>query len=180
MTNKEILAELKICWELLTDIKDNAEREQITTEENNEIWDIREKIDNIYFRLWNSMFASGDKEDEKDLIVEENDDEVIMIGQSASADYSIQNKESGEFDEDIITCADMNKYWYWEEMGYKHSDYEYNVLGNGLMSALDEICRLSKLANEDFDYFDKACDLLDTSNSNVLDILDEFGSDNDE
>lgn len=81
MTNKEILAELKICWELLTDIKDNAEREQITTEENNEIWDIREKIDNIYFRLWNSMFASGDKEDEKDLIVEENDDEFTEINE---------------------------------------------------------------------------------------------------
>ena len=33
---------------------------------------------------------------------------------------------------------------------------------------------------DNFDYFDKACDLLDTSNSNVLEFLDEFGSDNDE
>ena len=48
------------------------------------------------------------------------------------------------------------------------------------MKALDEISILSKETNKEFDYFDKACDLLDTSNSNVLDILDEFGSDNDD
>lgn len=179
MTNKEILAELKVCYELMTDIYDNEE-ERFDKEEMQKIWNIKEQIDDLYFRLWNTTFTNGDKEDEKDFIIEENDEEVIMIGQSASADYSIQNKASGEFDEDIITCGDLGKYWYWETLGLKHNDYDYKVVGNGLMSALDEICRLSKLTNEDFDYFDKACDLLDTSNSNVLEFLDEFGSDNDD
>lgn len=179
MTNKELLAELKICYEFINDICENHEG-RLDEKEDLNLWHIKEQIDDLYFRIWNTTFANGDKEDEKDFIIEEDDDEVIMIGQSASADYSIQNKESGEFDEDIITCADMNKYWYWETLGMKHNDYDYQVVGNGLMSALDEICRLRKLANEDFDYVDMACDLLDTTNSNALDFLDEFGSDNDE
>lgn len=112
MSNKEILSELKICYELLNDIYDNG-KQKFDEKEVLEIRNIREQIDELYFRLWNTNFANGN---EKDLIIKEDDKEVIMIGQSASTDYSIQDKESGEFDRNYITCGDLDYYWYWEEL----------------------------------------------------------------
>lgn len=178
MTNKEMLAEFKISYEYLADIYEN-EFEQLESDERKEIDNILEKIDDIYFKLWNRVFASETADE--DLIIEENDEETIMIGQCASADYSVQNKKTGEFDENtILTCGDLGRYWYYEAIGQKHGDYDYNVVSNGLMKALDEISILSEKCGKEFDYVDKTCELLETSESNALQFLDEFGSDNDE
>lgn len=179
MTNKEILAELKVCYELLNDIYENHE-ERFNKDEEKDIYNMKEQIDDLYFRLWNTTFTNGDKEDEKDFIIKEDDKEVIMIGQSAFSDYSIQDKESGEFDKNIATCGDLGRYWYLETLGYKHNDYEYNRLAKGFMKALDEICELSKQVGKEFDYYDKTCELTELRNFDSLNLLDEYGSDNDE
>ena len=106
MNNKEVLSELKICYELLNDIYDNG-KQKFDEKEVLEIRNMREQIDELYFRLWNTNFAN---ENEKDLIIKEDDKEVIMIGQSASTDYSIQDKESREIDRNYITCGDLDYY----------------------------------------------------------------------
>ena len=47
MTNKEILGELKQCWEYITDIKDN-EYEQLTKLEYDKLSIIRKELYEIY------------------------------------------------------------------------------------------------------------------------------------
>lgn len=179
MTNKEILAELKMCYEYLLDIDDN-EMEQLTKEEIKEIRTMKEKIDDIYFRLWNTTFANG----EEDLTIpkeyQKDENETILIGASASADYTIQNNENGEFDEDIITSGDLGYYWYKDELGESYGDFYFESVANGFMKALDEICELSKEVGKDFDYYDKTCELTDLRNYSALWLLDKFGSDNDD
>ncbi|MBR2138597.1 MAG: hypothetical protein IJ966_04770, partial [Bacilli bacterium] len=64
--------------------------------------------------------------------------------------------------------------------GYKHTNYEYDRLANGFMKALDEINELSKQVGKDFDYYDKTCELTELRNFDSLELLDEYGSDNDE
>lgn len=179
MTNKEILAELKMCYEYLLDIDDN-EMEQLTQEEIKEIRIMKNKIDDIYFRLWNTTFANGEENLEIPKEYQNDDKETILIGANASADYTIQNNESGEFDEDIITCGDLDYYWYRKELGESYGDFYFESVANGFLKALDEISELSKQVGKEFDYYDKTCELTDLRNYSALWLLDKFGSDNDE
>lgn len=57
---------------------------------------------------------------------------------------------------------------------------DYDMLANGFMKALDEISGLSKQVGKDFDYYDKTCELTELRNFDSLELLDEYGSDNDD
>lgn len=179
MTDKELLAELKVCYEYINDIKENHENRFDETEEKI-LWNIENQLDELYQKVYNNAIQSEYKDELK--IDKDFEDEELIIGSDIYTDYNFVKKGTFDFKEDIYgtreftTCGDIDKYWYDEELGHKHSDYDYNVIANGLMGALDEMAK----KEDNFDYFDKACDLLDTSNSNVLEFLDEYGSDNDE
>lgn len=109
MTNKEILAELKRSYEYINDIIDNND-EQLKADEIKNLENINNKIDEIYFDFWNRCFAEENMEIPSEY---QNDDKYsILIGSSAFTDYTIQNKETGEFDEEITTCGDLEYYWY--------------------------------------------------------------------
>ena len=101
------------------------------------------------------------------------DQETILIGASASADYTIQNNENGEFDENIITSGDLDFYWYKKELGESYGDFYFESVANGFMKALDEICELSKQVGKDFDYYDKTCELTELRNFDSLELLDK-------
>ena len=47
MTDKEVLAELKVCYELLNDIRENHEG-RFKIEEENIMYNMEEQIDNLY------------------------------------------------------------------------------------------------------------------------------------
>lgn len=179
MTDKELLAELKVCYEYINDIKENHENRFDETEEKM-LWNIENQLDELYQKVYNNAIQSEYKDELK--IDKDFEDEELIIGSDIYTDYNFVKKGTFDFKEDIYgtrefaTCGDIDKYWYNEELGQKHNDYDYNVIANGFMGALDEMAK----KEDNFDYFDKACDLLDTSNSNVLEFLDEFGSDNDE
>ncbi len=174
MSNKKILAELKMCYEYLLDINKN-EKEQLRYVHKKDIENMEKMISDIYSYVWENAFPSGD------LFVEE-DEELgtnTIIGKDVNNDYSVQDVETGEFEYSI------SGNWYYEELELtdrkeiKDVEYGYELMGKGLMKALDEISRLSEKCGEEFDYYDKAQDLLETCNSNTLYFLDEFGSDNE-
>lgn len=118
MTNKEILAELKRSYEYLYDIRENGCCDhcmgQLQEEYTKRVNHIKEEIDELYFDIWNMLFANGE---ELAIPKEYQNDKkyTILIGNSASADYTIQNNETGEFDEEITTCGDLDYYWYDDE-----------------------------------------------------------------
>lgn len=109
MTYKEILAELKRSYEYINDIIENNGN-QLKEDEVKELENINNKIDGIYFGFWNKCFTEENMEIPNKY---QNDDEYsILIGSSAFTDYTIQNKETGVFNEVIKTCDDLEYYWY--------------------------------------------------------------------
>lgn len=110
MTNKEILAELKQSYEYMNDIFEN-EYEQLTKEEKAKLNVIANEIYDIYSSFWNRIW----NKEELTIKNEYQDDEkeTLLIGNNPCADYTTQNKETGELDSiGIITCADLGYYWY--------------------------------------------------------------------
>lgn len=186
MTNKEVLAELKICYELLNDIRENHE-DRFSKDEETKIYNMTETINNLYCKVFGMAMESEYKDDDlKVKTKQEFEDEELIIGNNVYTDYNFVKKgtyditkDKYNFDE-YLTCEDLGYNWYFDEIGYKHTNWEYDKLANGFMKALDEICRLSKIANEDFDYYDKTCELTELHNFDSLELLDEYGSDNDE
>lgn len=111
MSNKEILAELKTNYEYLYDIRENS-YEQLNEKELKKLEQAGELIDEVYFDFWNRLFASTeDLAIPKQYQTTEETGEIILIGNSPSADYIIKSK-NGSFDENIITCEDLGYYWY--------------------------------------------------------------------
>ena len=51
MTDKEVLAELKICYELLNDIRENNEG-RFDDEEDTILWKMGEQIDDLYSKVY--------------------------------------------------------------------------------------------------------------------------------
>ena len=101
MNDKEILSELKICYELLTDINDN-EYKQIKHEDKLEIRRIIDSLAYIYDDIRTEM-----SDDECEINIK---GETYLIGHTISEDYNIPNED------DYITCGDLDYYWYWEEL----------------------------------------------------------------
>ena len=176
MTDKEVLAELKICYELLNDIRENNEG-RFDDEEDTILWKMGEQIDELYSKVYRNAIKIKTKQEF---------DSDIIIANNVYTDYNFVKKGTFEIEKDkyneseYTTCEDIGYNWYFDELGYKHTNYEYDRLANGFMKALDEINELSKQVGKDFDYYDKTCELTELRNFDSLELLDEYGSDNDE
>lgn len=189
MTNKELLAELKVCYEYIDDIKENHEN-RFDDKEKQMLWNMKEQINKLYRKVYSQAIESEYKDDDIKVKTKKDfGDEELIIGSSVDTDYHFVKKGTLDIVEDeygclsYITCADVDIWWHYEELGHKHNDIEYKQLANGFMRALDVISDLSDKANVYFDYYDTTCDLLGEfgfTNSRVLDFLDEFGSENDD
>lgn len=186
MTNKEVLAELKICYELLQDIRENNES-RFNKEEETLMWKMGEQINDLYCKVYKQTLESEYKDDDLKIKTKQDfGDEEIVIGNDVYTDYNFVKKGTYDLikdkynDFDYLTCEDLGYNWYFDEIGYKHTNWEYDKLASGFMKALDEICELSKQVGKEFDYYDKTCELTELRNFESLDLLDRYGSDNDE
>ena len=77
MTDKEILAELKISYENLQDIIDNSDKNQINKSMLKELVSAQNKLIDIYEELWN--------ETKEDITIKGEND--LTIGKQIYADY---------------------------------------------------------------------------------------------
>lgn len=117
MTNKEILAELKRSYKYMHDIRENGCNDyshgQLGIKYINRIEHLQEEISNLYFDIWNMLFNNGE-----DLRIPSkyqiDKKYTILIGNSISTDYTLQNNDTGELDEDIVTCDDLKYYWFFD------------------------------------------------------------------
>ena len=62
MTDKEVLAELKVCYELLNDIRENNEG-RFDDEEDTILWKIGEQIDDLYSKVYRNAINSEYKDE---------------------------------------------------------------------------------------------------------------------
>ena len=137
--------------------------------------------------IFKSLYAiNSEYKDELKIKTKQEFDSDIIIANNVYTDYNFVKKGTFEIEKDkyneseYTTCEDIGYNWYFDELGYKHTNYEYDRLANGFMKALDEINELSKQVGKDFDYYDKTCELTELRNFDSLELLDEYGSDNDE
>lgn len=107
MTEKEILAELKIAFENLEDITENNEG-QIKIDENNFLQSAMRIIDYVYKQLW----ARIEKENKEILFYEKD----IMIADVPYNDYVTSCED---YDEQYICYDDTKKQTKWWE------DYDF-------------------------------------------------------
>ena len=109
MTNKEILAELKISYENLRDIRENG----CIDHYNGHMKDNVDKLDkaiNYIEDIYYDFYKTLDKETLKiDKTILNND---IYICGCVDGDYDIYEKNGNVDSIDCITCGDLEYYWY--------------------------------------------------------------------
>lgn len=109
MTDKEILAELKISYENLRDIRENGCIDHCNGQMKDNINKLDKAIDyieDIYYDFYKTL----DKEDLKiDKTILDND---IYICGCVDGDYDIYEKNGNVDSIDCMTCEDLEYYWY--------------------------------------------------------------------
>lgn len=109
MTDKEILAELKISYENLRDIRENGCIDHC----NGQMRDNVDKLDkaiNYIEDIYYDFYKTLDREDLKiDKTILNND---IYICGCVDGDYDIYEKNCNVDSIDCITCGDLEYYWY--------------------------------------------------------------------
>ena len=120
MTDKEILAELKKSYEYITDIRENGCVDHCCGQINNiesikALDSIRNNIEKVYYDIYKTI-------SKEELRVEDLEDNFkeeykVYIAGDVSFDYEfVYNKD----DVEMVSCADMDYYWY----------NDYNFLDN--------------------------------------------------
>ena len=109
MTNKEILAELKISYENLRDIRENGCIDHCNGQMKDNI-DKLDKAINYIEDIYYDFYKTLDKETLKiDKTILNND---IYICGCVDGDYDIYEKNGNVDSIDCITCGDLEYYWY--------------------------------------------------------------------
>lgn len=177
MTDKELLAELKVCYEYLNDIRENNEN-RYTDEEEQMIWNMEEQIDNLYQKVFKSAIESEYRDELKIEVKEKFEDSEVIIGSDISTDYNFVKKGTFEFttdeynDLDFATCGDFGVYWYYDELqkfskGDKNENITDKVVeiedynGNTIMAF--EVNEYGKIVNYD------NCDIADIDSDYIFD-----------
>lgn len=91
MTDKEVLAELKVCYELLNDIRENNEG-RFDDEEDTILWKMGEQIDDLYSKVYRNAINSEYKDELKIKTKQEFDSDII-IANNVYTDYNFVKKE---------------------------------------------------------------------------------------
>ena len=118
MTDKEILAGLKISYEKLYDIRENSCVDHCDGQlENNLIKKIeiaKSTVEDIYSEFYKTL-------DKESLRVKqlENDDNKVYIASDVSCDY-----ESDDYD---LTCTETEYYWYEDQDFLTDEELEYDM-----------------------------------------------------
>lgn len=110
MTNKEILAELKISYENLRDIRENGCVDHCNGQMEKHLIDklevAKSNIEDIYYEFYKTL-------NKKDLRVKSLEDKVdgdkVYIARNVDGDYEV-----GE-DLSCMSCFDLDYFWYEDE-----------------------------------------------------------------
>lgn len=108
MTDKEILAELKISYENLQDIIDNSDLSQINKSMRKELTSAQVELMDIYEELWN--------ETQEDITIKGEDD--LTIGKQIYTDY--YDVGNDEYISKVEIIKNGKEYEWW-------NDYEFLV-----------------------------------------------------
>lgn len=103
MPDKEILGELKICYENLYDIRENGCADHCDGQLENHLIKSLEVAKHTIEDIYSEFYKTLDKESLRVKRLE-NDDNKVYISSNVSGDY-----ESDAYD---LTCADTDYYWY--------------------------------------------------------------------
>ena len=176
MTDKELLAELKVCYEYLNDIRENNEN-RYTDEEEQMIWNMEEQIDSLYQKVFNMAIESEYKDELKIEVKEELGDSEVIIGSNVATDYNFVKKGTFDIEKDnyndfdFATCEDFGVYWYYDELqkfskGDKNENITDKVVeiedynGNTIMAF--EVTEYGKIVNYD------NCDIADIDSDYIF------------
>lgn len=107
MSNREILGELKTCYEYLQDIIDNSEIDQVNNNKKLLISDIQKNLAELYNEIWK-------KTDDKELYVRIKNKGDFIISEDIIFDYQEQEDEKGVY---RLSGSDLEYNW-WEENLY--------------------------------------------------------------
>ena len=128
MTDKEMLAELKVCYEYLNDIRENHEN-RFTKKEEEIIYNIEEQIGDLYEKVFNKAINSEYKDELKIKVDDELENEELIIGKQVYDDYNFVKKGTFDIVKDekynvieSATCGDFGVYWYYDELQIRESD----------------------------------------------------------
>ena len=109
MTDKEILAELKMSYEYLQDIRENGCIDHCNGQMEHNV-DKLDKAINYIEDIYYDFYKTLDKETLKiDKTILNND---IYICGCVDGDYDIYEKNGNVDSVDCITCGDLEYYWY--------------------------------------------------------------------
>ena len=111
MTDKEILAELKISYENLRDIRENGCIDHCNGQMKDNINKLAKAIsyiENIYYDFYKTL----DKEDLKIVMEETGTYHLPYICGCVDGDYDIYEKNGNIDIIDCMTCEDLEYYWY--------------------------------------------------------------------
>lgn len=111
MTDKEILANLKMCWEYLNDIDNNGNSEHCNGQLRQEQMKYIHSAMNDIARVYDTFRSTLDDEE----VQVDRKNGTYYIGNSVCEDYTEQEDEEGYTY--FPTCADIDYYWY--------EDYEF-------------------------------------------------------
>ena len=117
MTDKEILAELKLSYEKLYDIRENGCADhcsgQLTDDLIKKLEIAKSNIEDIYSEFYKTL-------DKNSLRVKSlEDDEKVYIASNADGDYEVGN------DLYDMSCADANYYWYEDNDFLDNEELDY-------------------------------------------------------
>ena len=124
MTNKEVLAELKQCYEYLNDIDNNGNMAHCNGQLNAEQMKHIHKAMNELAEVYSDFRATLDDEETQVII----NDEIHHIGNSISEDYSEEYDEENGYTY-WLTCGDLDYYWYEDEKFLDDYDFLYDENG---------------------------------------------------
>ena len=106
MTNKEILAELKISYEKLRDIRENGCIDHCSGQMRDNI-DKLDKAINYIEDIYYDFYQTLDKEDLRVKSLEHKvDGDKVYIARNVDGDYEVGEELH------CMTCCDLEYYWY--------------------------------------------------------------------
>ena len=106
MTNKEILAELKISYENLRDIRENGCIDHCSGQMEENISKLDNAISNVE-DIYYDFYKTLDKEDLRVKSLEHKvDGDKVYIARNVDGDYEVGEELH------CMTCCDLEYYWY--------------------------------------------------------------------
>lgn len=124
MTNKEILAELKRCYEYLYDIQENHTHEQVSREDEKEINHAMISLALVYKNVFKETIKQNEENIELPKKYQDKEEYSYIICDDIYGYVSIRHKATDEITECYLTAPDFDEYVWYEDYNFiAYDDY---------------------------------------------------------